>query len=94
MSGVHLELSEAASQHVAPELKRNCRDFLRMTLENQVVRLNDPEHAATFIVCIRSGMGMTCSGEVSDSCIIENAEKHLVSDKAHLERYNKSVLSL
>lgn len=84
MSGNHRELASLATREVSPVLQQHVQDLLFFILDHQfVAQKGDPERV--FKVMKGSGMGLICSGEVSDLAFLELVEKSFVL-KPHVQR--------
>ena len=77
MSGEHDNLISNSSELIDPERRSCFKDLLRPILAHQYVRL-DGDTDCAYRVVTGSGMGMLCSGEVSDAAFYSMAERRTV----------------
>jgi hypothetical protein len=72
MSGVHSDIVKASSELVGLETRPAFSMMLQCILRNQYIKLQDVD--GTWKTSVGSGMGVPCSGEVSDAafyCMVE-----------------------
>ena len=90
MSGKHKQLIEESSKNVPQEIRDGFYFMLQCIIKNQVVEVEDHH----WHVLIGSGMGLICSGEVSDISFYELAEKRYavapaVQTRNHIHWYGR-----
>ena len=71
MSGEHSTVAESASQLIDADKRVAFKKLLHVILEHRLVSLQGPSD--TWKVKAGSGMGLMCSGEVSDATFQLNA---------------------
>ena len=86
MSGKHTQLMELAGKCVAPRIRNEFESAVALVLTSQWVKV--PRHDSTWKVLIGSGMGLKCSGEVSDGCFLQMAEIPFVLRREIRDRYS------
>ncbi len=80
MSGEHKDLIECCSNEIEDSsLKNAFRDIASFIVSNQFISLKDCEKIHK--VKIGTGMGLVCSGEMSDLCFYSLSEKHWSTDR-------------
>ena len=80
MSGQHSEMPSMCEEHVADNRRETFREALEFVLDNQYVEFSNGA-LEVFKVLIGSGMGLECSGDVSDICFHEMVEVGFVLDE-------------
>ena len=86
MSGSHNDLASSCARLVSPEVRRGFTKMLQMILRNQYVVLDKSAETA-YHTKVGSGMGMLCSGEISDACFYDLAEKEWACNQAVCARH-------
>ena len=85
MSGRHHLLSDLASQCFPEDIRTDARCMIDCILSNQVVQV--PGEQRLLSVKVDTGMGLRCSGELSDACFYKLAEEGFASDLEVQQRY-------
>ena len=76
MSGTHHDLLDCCCALVPPGIESAFRNMLFTVLSSQLIRLDDSNRA--WAVRVGSGMGLSCSGEVSDATFYSKVERDFV----------------
>ena len=91
MSGNYNELPKSCASTVAIQHQSAFRELLNTVLRNQFVEtMNSSGVKEVFRVLVGSGIGLLCSGEVSDVCFYVSAEKNFVLLPAIRAKYEIS----
>ena len=87
MSGAHSELPKLSDMYVTEERRDAFRTAVDFVLSNQFVEL-DCLDLFVYKVVAGSGMGLECSGDISDVCFDRMVEKAYCNNKTVRERYH------
>ena len=86
MTGMHEHLIAGCKANIDPEIADEVGDLLDTILSNQFV-WREPSSIA-YRVKLGSGMGLACSGEISDTCFFELCERHYAVVPATRENHS------
>ena len=87
MSGTHTALTQDSSSHMDHPLRSAFRKITHAVLRNQFVRVPNAGHRLWQVMC-GSGMGMSCSGELSDMTFYNNVERDFLERESVRDRFN------
>ena len=85
MSGKHQQLADLASSCFPPDVQFEARCLIDCILGNQIVHV--PGDERYWAVKVGTGMGLRCSGELSDTCFFKLCEEKFAADKAVQQQY-------
>lgn len=87
MSGKHSQLLAMMERNLSVPYKRQMVDLARLAPEKQYIKIY-PEDSYAYQVCKGSGMGLVCSGEISDECFAKMVEVSFAVREDVMQRYS------